>query len=434
MRRTIVAFASLLFVACGGDGSTADAGTDAAAPDGGGAIDAGPPDAGAVDAGSSDASAADAAMVDGGPPSVQDLGATVMSDVTNVQDAVAAVPVMMRVGDAFLQVDVGTAGLNAIIGENGLQTLALSEATIRALADLRQANVLIDLLTQASATFGASSDPMEMAIHDQLVPLIASLTAYRDGLARLYRERLGVPFVGTPVVQDMFYENTWFSVDGTPNQIEFVIEGQSSAMASSSLDVICSDSLDVTVIREDTGETLASDSGPDGSVTLDVPVPYDTPTAVRVTVTTPLVGGMWSSCGASMTTRRSLQTDPVPYDVTAGSPYMTAKMTWDTAVTDAETAYDATGTAGTPAAVLAVVQEELAMLFDLMAPFLSSDALPTPVETIQRANRRMVYVAAMLDALAASPVLVAADASSSVPDAVTNVKTAAQGILTAITP
>lgn len=424
----------VLLVACDG-GPELDAGTDAASGADAGR-DAGPADAGRADAGPADADAGppDAGPIDGGPPSVTDLGMAVEMDLGGVDEALDAIPGAMRVDGAFLQAELAASGIDALIGETGIMTLALSDETVRALADLRQANLLLVLLTGARDALSGASEPDVITLRDRLTALIGSLTAYRDGLARLYRERLAAGIPGAPVVVDPFFANTFVRTTGAPSRLEFEVEGRSSTMESAALEAFCfaSDPVEVTVVREDTGEVIATDSGA-GAVSTTVPVPFDTPTAVTVTVTTTPSSGVWESCGVSMTSRRSLRAAPFAWDPEDAG-YQMADAVWSSAIATTETAHQDAVTAGVvPATVLAAVVDQITMLFDLMGPFTASDALEVPLETFQSAHRRMSYVAAMFDAMVASPELAGPDASALRAE-LAGLKTAAEGLLAAASP
>ncbi len=428
----------VLLVACGGSPEL-DAGTDASSgADAGrdaGPADAGRPDTGPTDAGRPDAGPPDAGPTDGGPPSVTDLGMAVEMDLGSADEALDAIPGAMRVDGAFLQAELAASGIDALIGETGIMTLALSDETVRALADLRQANLLLVLLTDARDALSGASDPDVMTLRDRLTTLIGSLTAYRDGLARLYRERLAAGIPGAPVVVDPFFANTFVRTTGVPSRLAFEVEGRSSTMESAALEAFCfaSDPVEVTVVREDTGAVIATDSGA-GVVSMAVPVPFDEPTAVTVTVATTPSSGVWESCAVSMTSRRSLRAAPFAWDPTKGGAYQMADAVWGNAIATTGTAHQDAVTAGVvPATVLAAVVDQITMLFDLLGPFTASDALEVPLETFQSANRRMSYVAAMFDAMVASPELAGADASALRAE-LAGLKTAAEALLAAASP
>lgn len=427
----------LLLVACDG-GPELDAGTDAASgADAGrdaGPADAGRPDTGPADSGPPDVGPPDAEPTDGGPPSVTDLGMAVEMDLGSADEALDAIPGAMRVDGAFLQAELAASGIDALIGETGIMTLALSDETVRALADLRQANLLLVLLTDARDALSDASEPDVITLRDRLTTLIGSLTAYRDGLARLYRERLAAGIPGAPVVVDPFFANTFVRTTGAPSRLAFEVEGRSSAMESAALEAFCfaSDPVEVTVVREDTGEVIATDSGA-GAVSMAVPVPFDTPTAVTVTVTTTPSSGVWEACSVSMTSRRSLRAEPFAWDP-EGAAYQMADAVWSSAIATTGTAHQDAVTAGVvPATVLAAVVDQITMILDLLGPFTASDALEVPLETFQGASRRMSYVAAMFDAMVASPELAGPDASALRAE-LAGLKTAAEGLLAAASP
>jgi hypothetical protein len=405
---------SLVFLGCDGDPPT-DAGPQLDA-----GADAGPMDAGSMDAGAPDAAPPDAgpdagpdpAMLDAGPPPVSELGADVMANLGTLETAVSGVPAEMRLDGAFLDIDVGSAGVNAIIGETGLMTLALSDATVRALADLQQCNAVLDILDSAHDALSDAIDPSLVAVRDQLTTLIDSLTAYRDGVARLYRERLDAGIIGTPVVIDPFSERLNVRTTGSPLHLRYVIEGASASMESASLELSCfaDDPVTVTVVQEDTGAELATASGAGFVPELSVPAPFDTPTAVDVIIETTPSSGVWEGCNAWMTSRRSLRADPVIIDMSQGGSFAMAIADWHGAVSYADSTYlTAVTDAVIPASTLTAVRDQIAMLFDLVASITPDKGAALPLETIQNVSRRMVYVAAMFDAMVASPALAGED-------------------------
>ncbi|MFK7984853.1 MAG: hypothetical protein AB8I08_02405 [Sandaracinaceae bacterium] len=383
-----------------------DAGLSDAGPIDAG-LDAGPLDAGPVDAGPGDAGS-DAGPSDAGPPTPVLVAMEVMAARTALDSAVDDVPVEMRVDGAFSNLDIGAAGLDALIGEDGLETLALSDATVRALADVHTANIIIDRLDSAIAALDGR--PSVAAVRTQTLALRDRTTDYRDALALVYQTRLAAGIVGSPVVEAAHISNFLTLANSTASRLLVVIEGATAGDANASFQVECFPSegtvdftLDVRAVE--TGTSIASTSGSD-SATLMVPAAFDEVTAVEVEfqADTPSTMGFTEQCGLSVTSRRRLRLAPVDVP-TVDVDFSMAFDAYSMAVLNAEDeilALENSEDPGLDLSVLAAAGDAIMLYRNLVAALVASDLLPIPVEHYQRIARQAVYVRAMIDALLAS--------------------------------
>ena len=434
MRRLSALLVLFALGACDGD-DPGDAGVDAATP----ATDAGTDAGAAPDAGRDAGTDAgiDGGAPDAGPPTLADRGTRLGEEIVALEAATEDVPMEQRLDGAFLDLDVAASGIDALIGEDGLMTLALSDATVRAFADLRQANILLAILDRAIAALEGRPEPA-LSVRTQAMALRAELAAYRDAVAAVYRERLDAGIVGTPHLEPMLFINLELSATGVPVRLPAVIEGADPSQEEASIDAFCFGAgilEEIEVFDEETGASLGSAIPTEGSVHLAVPVPFDAATAVAivVSVTPPAPEGSFESCAVSVTTRRRLRAAPVAIAPT-NEPYFMALLDLSAALDAFFSARASLELAGTiDASAILAATEHLTMLLDLLAPYRPSDMLPIPLETYQRSERQILYVRAMLDALVASEALAHADATG-LRDALSAAMTAGEAILTTTSP
>lgn len=437
MRTWLILGAALALIGCDDPSSGTDAGTDAGPGPTDGGMDAGADDAGGADAGPGDAGPGDAgpadASADAGPPSIMDLGDMAGTAAVALDAAIEAVPMAMRVDGSLLDLELTSAGIAALVGEDGLRSLALDDATVRAQADLHQTDALLAALQRAIDGLASRVEPEIVAVRDRAVGVQTQLTAYRDALRALFRERVGL-FVGTPVVADGVFLNQELYATGTTNRIPEVVEGRTSGTPDTQVDVFCFVSLpiDMTIVNAETGATLGTASGMD-SVSSTIAVPFDDVTLIEILVDVPGDPmGLYQNCGVSVNTRRRLRAAAVGIDG-ANMAYFDALLAFNGALSSAGMEAEILRVGTLDSGVVDTVVAHITRVTDLVAPFLSSDYLPIPVETYQRIQREAVYVRAMIAALTGSEALAPA-AASTLRTALTDLMTAVDTMIAAVSP
>jgi hypothetical protein len=396
--RSLVAF-GLFLAACDG-GEETDAGVDA------GAMDAGQDEDAGVDAGPFDAGV-DAGPFDGGPLPPSMTGPLVETELTEATTLVGAIPMQERIDEgAFVTVDLATSGIDALVGEEGLDTLSLTDPAVRAWADLRMCGVLVTLLDRSISTL--SDLPAYATLSSQLTSLRGRLVDHCDAVARLYVERrdLGVP--GTTSDFDSFTEDQRvYGVGGTA-RLAFAAEALQAPTAFNQLTVGCESltapMLEARVIDATTGAHMGSGGPAADTVSLSVD---NTLLAVDVTSLLDVqvdgiapIDGTFRYCTASLSTRRRLRTAPL--DPMVASNYFGAITNVESSLASVGFAlYSAETELGTAAAeVLVHVQ----IMMDLVGALMSG-SLRIPLETLERIEREQMYVELMTLALLASPAM-----------------------------
>jgi hypothetical protein len=378
---------AILWIACDAESGEQDAGRDAAPP----SIDAGPPDSGATDA---------------GPPTPADTAEVVETEVVAAIAQRDAIPSELRTEGAFLEANLVLAGAEAIIGEKGLGTLSLSAATVRALADLRQANVILRLLERAIAGLARRTEPQVIAYRMQLERVRDALADHRDALARTYLQRLAAGIPGTPIVREAFISATVYGTD-VPARILMVASGRSDVTPSSELSVDCMvapvPAAQVRVFDEATGEELGSASDPDGLVQLTVPTPFDETRAIAIEIEgAGRTEESYGQCYASLGTRQLLREPPIDFTAVPLTYFEARSSYFEQQAQVAMDTFTLRGRGIVTDSALVSVDAWATILNDTVALLLPVESDALPVENVERIRRELQYVRAMTAELVSS--------------------------------
>jgi hypothetical protein len=334
-----------------------------------------------------------------------------LGEVITILDGI---PEDARTEGAYIETDIAIVGIDAVIGEKGLGTLSLTDAAVRALADLRHSNVLLAVLDRAIDGFAAAEDPREVDLRAQLGALHLSLAAHRDALARLYVARSAV-LPGGLVVRDSFFETMTAFGTGVPARLAMVAEGIDAEEPVASISIECffgTPSLEVSVVDLATGAELAS-FGPEPSpAVIPLVIPFDESSILEVVVTGIPRGPMeYLDCGVQLSSRRRFRTAPIMVNA-ENAAYFNARndfLSQQFSLAN-EVALQRSGTV-IDASVLDAVDAHFGTLADLVATFLSSETNEIPVETLERIEREARYVSLMTASLVASPPLAVTEAT-----------------------
>jgi hypothetical protein len=428
MRLVSCCVLSVLLVACDGSGGI-DGGVDAGADAGPPALDAGT-DAGRRDGGPRDAGT-DGGLVDGGPPTPMRVGLEVEANLSETLALRDAIPMDMRLDGAFMSLDIAASGIDALIGEEGLQTLSLSDETVRAFADLRQTNTAIAFLDNSIAGFASSADPAVIALRDSATVLRATLVRYRDALVTLYRDRLAAGIVGSPVVRETFTETQSTFGTGSATRLAFAAEGRSAGMPDAQLTVACGqpDMPMVRVFDETTGAMLAEGTSLE-MVSLTIPLSYDTTTMLGVEIRGLIPAMSFPECQVLLATRRRLRTTPTPVSIDNAA-FFQAALDYQSNLSSVASGLFFGGFGAFDPTVLEAAARAVTVLNDLVAPLLVDELVEVPAETLQRIRREHIYVAAMYRT-AVDWVGMTADGKSVLPGEMSNLLPEADAMLTAL--
>lgn len=337
-RFAALAAAGLVMGACGGGGTPADGGIDAAIE----LDDAGPEDGGPADAGPADAGPEGDAGAPGPRTMARDEARAGVADVELARDAI---PAATRTGAEFLDLDLLTVRLDAVIGEKigspidiagvigekSMPTLSLTVPAVATLVIAQELDVAIEDLESllGGTSWATSGDAMVRALGDAAVALHERLNVLRGLMWARLRELVdgaaGTSFRDVPGYAD---ERTVDVLGSTT--LHFVVEGNSASDPVATIDVDCGDfPATIRVVDEETGaEVLASTPGVPGMpTTARLPIGSDDPRALRAEISVPDALG-WDPCAVSVLGHRHFRGASETIDGGEQGAFAIANMDW----------------------------------------------------------------------------------------------------------
>jgi hypothetical protein len=338
------------------------------------------------------------------PPVVTAASNLQMEASTFDSTRVAVSPSSLMMIDV-LELDVSRTGIDALIGENGIQTLSLSQATVRALADVEMAGRLIGQLDASIMLLPVGSAPDITALRDEAIRLRDSLVSYRDTLITLFRSRLAAspPGVTLPAA----YSETLFAEwTNQQMQINAVIE-RSATSGLATVQGVCPAAVGIAityrVFDDESGLALITGQTNNGTFTVDVS-PSSTRT-IRIAID-PNARTVMSEvhCDFTITSQRTVRTAPQQYNnnPTLLNAHGAALAAFVTTQNDTQMAR----ALGADPPVVDAVEHMLSLTWGVLssvwaATETASTFLALP-EDLERALRLFAYVDAMYTALLTS--------------------------------
>ncbi len=341
----------MLLLACGGP-------TDPAID--GGADDSSIPDAGPDDGGIELDAGSDP---DGGMagPTVSGARDEARARVDTMEMARVAVPVDMRVGSAFLHLDLISTRLDAIIGEKSTSlievagiigeksmTRSLTVVAVPALVIALQLDATVRDLDAmiAVSTWSASGEPTLVALEIECVAMRGEVAALRDVMWARFREladgavvmpRDEPGYVDTRIVE---------TITGT-TAIDVVVEGRSATDPTATVSADCSDfPANVRVLDAEGGELVPETVGPGGEPNvIPIELGHDDLHVLRIEVSVTDLE-FWNTCTVSVSGRRRLRGARETIDALEQRAITTEATSWATNGDGLRTALDRARTAG----------------------------------------------------------------------------------------